>query len=243
MTRITIWNEFRHERSHDAVKEIYPDGIHAELAKALSGPGREIATATLDEPENGLPQSVLDSTDVLLWWGHMAHKEVADQTVDRVQQRVLDGMGLMVLHSGHYSRPFQRLMGTGCGLSWREIGERERLWVVDPGHPIAAGLPKYIEVEHAEMYGEHFDVPAPDELVFVSWFQGGEVFRSGMVWKRGRGKVFYFRPGHETYPIYKQAEIIKVLSNAIDYVRFAGNTETTGIGSAPNMPEPIEKIT
>lgn len=242
MTHITIWNEFRHEQRDDAVKAVYPDGIHAELARQLAGPQRSITTATLDEPENGLPESVLEKTDVLLWWGHMAHGEVATETVDRVQKRVLEGMGLMVLHSGHFSLPLKRMLGTTCGLCWREVGERERLWIVDPTHPIAAGLPRYIEVPHAEMYGEHFDVPPPDELIFISWFQGGEVFRSGMVWKRGRGKVFYFRPGHETYPIYRQPEIVKVLDNAVDYVAFSGNTETTGIHSAPHMPEPLEKL-
>ena len=136
-------------------------------------------TATLDEPDHGLTEAVLAETDVLTWWGHVAHDEVSDDVVERVHARVLDGMGLVVLHSGHFSRIFQRLMGTTCDLKWREDGRRERLWVVDPSHPIAEGLGESFVLAEEEMYGEHFDIPAPDELVFVSWFEGGEVFRSG----------------------------------------------------------------
>jgi hypothetical protein len=154
-----------------------------------------VHTATLDEPEEGLPPVVLDQTDVLLWWGHAAHDQVSDELVTRVQQRVLAGMGLIVLHSGHWSKVFKRLMGTSCALCWREAGERERVWVVNPGHPIAAGLGDCIEIEQSEMYGEPFGIPTPDELIFVSWFQGGEVFRSGATWTRGSGRIFYFSPG------------------------------------------------
>lgn len=205
--RVTIWNEGRHEQTHAEVKAIYPDGIHAVLAKALREKGLQARTATLDDPEHGLTQEVLDNTDVLTWWGHMAHQDVQDKIVERVYQRVLQGMGLIVLHSGHFSKIFRKLMGTSCGLRWREIGEKERIWVVNPGHPIVAGLPEYFEVPHEEMYGEHFDIPTPDELVFISWFAGGEVFRSGCCFNRGAGKVFYFRPGHETLPTYYQPEI------------------------------------
>lgn len=212
--RITVWNEFRHERKNPKVTAIYPDGIHNAIADGLREDGFEVRTATLDEPEHGLGGDVLDNTDVLFWWGHMAHGEVSDDTVDRVQQRVLGGMGLVVLHSGHFSKIFQRLMGTTCNLSWRDDGERERVWVVAPHHPVAAGLPDSFVVPKAEMYGEPFDIPAPDELVFVSWFEGGEVFRSGACFNRGKGKVFYFRPGHETFPIYYQNEIKQVLKNA-----------------------------
>jgi trehalose utilization protein len=213
--RITVWNEFRHERSNPAVAAVYPDGIHAALAGPLREAGHAARTATLDEPEHGLGGAVLDETDVLLWWGHQAHAEVQDAVVDRIQARVLDGMGLIPLHSAHFSKIFKRLMGTSCNLKWRVAGERERLWVVAPGHPIAAGLPERIEIEPEEMYGEHFDIPAPDELVFVSWFQGGEVFRSGCCFRRGAGRIFYFRPGHETYPTYHQPKIQRVIANAV----------------------------
>ena len=214
MTRVTVWNEFRQERTDAAVATVYPDGIHAAIADGLTGAGFDVRTATLDEPGQGLTDEVLDATDVLTWWGHVAHPEIADDLVDRVQRRVLDGMGLIVLHSGHHSRIFKRLMGTTCDLKWREAGERERIWVVDPSHPIADGLGDGFVIDEEEMYGEHFDVPAPDRLVLVSWFQGGEVFRSGGCYERGRGRIFYFRPGHETHPTYFHPGVRRVIANA-----------------------------
>jgi trehalose utilization protein len=200
--RVTVWNENVHEKTHEEVRKVYPDGIHSVIAKSLRDQGLTVRTATLDEPEHGLTEAVLADTDVLTWWGHMAHDKVDDKIVERVQKRVWEGMGLVVLHSAHFSKIFKKLMGTSCDLKWREANERERIWVVDPGHPIAEGLGEYFEIPHEEMYGEHFDIPAPDQLVFVSWFQGGEVFRSGACYHRGKGKIFYFRPGHETYPTY-----------------------------------------
>ncbi|GGJ08711.1 trehalose utilization protein ThuA [Alicyclobacillus cellulosilyticus] len=213
--RVTVWNEFRHEKMHEAVRQVYPDGIHEAIARPLSAQGFAVRTATLDEPRHGLTPEVLAETDVLIWWGHMAHHEVADEVVEDVVRRVWSGMGLVVLHSGHFSKVFKRLMGTSCDLKWREANDTERIWVVNPSHPVAEGLGEYIELEREEMYGEHFDVPAPDELVFVSWFTGGEVFRSGCAYRRGRGKVFYFRPGHETYPTYHHPQIQRVIANAV----------------------------
>jgi trehalose utilization protein len=214
--RVTVWNEFRHEKQHDAVKAVYPDGIHAAIAEFLGQQEDiETRTATLDEPEHGLTEEVLDKTDVLTWWAHMAHGDVEDEIVDRVQQHVLNGMGLICLHSAHFSKIFRRMMGTTCSLKWREIGERERLWVTCPGHPIADGLGEYFELPHTEMYGEFFDVPQADETVFISWFQGGEVFRSGLCYHRGAGKVFYFRPGHETFPLFRNPDVQRVLLNAV----------------------------
>ena len=231
---ITVWNEYRHELKDEAVRKVYPDGIHQALADHLAThDGFEVRTATLDEPEHGLSQSVLDSTDVLLWWGHMAHNDVGDEVAERVQSAVQRGMGLIALHSAHFSKPLKRLLGTTCGLSWREDEMHERVWVVDPTHPVAAGIDRYFEIPHTEMYGEFFDVPTPDELVFISWFAGGEVFRSGMVWKRGRGRIFYFRPGHETFPIYYQKEVLRVIVNACRYLAPRETATVTGIGSAP----------
>jgi trehalose utilization protein len=181
--RVTVWNEYRHEKKNEKIAKIYPEGMHGAIAKSLRASGNfDVRTATLDEPEHGLTQEVLNETDVLTWWGHVAHKEVKDEIVERVRRRVWDGMGLIVLHSGHYSKIFKALMGTECGLRWREIGEKERIFVVEPGHPIADGLGDYFELEHTEMYGERFEIPAPDELVFISWFAGGDVFRSGCCW-------------------------------------------------------------
>jgi trehalose utilization protein len=239
LPRVTVWNEGVHEKTHAEVAAVYPKGIHEVLAAPLRAAGFTVATATLDEPEHGLSQEVLDNTDVLLWWGHMAHNRVDDAIVERVYNRVMGGMGLIVLHSGHFSKIFRKLMGTTCDLKWREIGEKERLWVVNPAHPIVAGLPEYIELPHEEMYGEHFDIPAPDELVFVSWFQGGEVFRSGNVYYRGQGKVFYFRPGHETFPTYYQAEIQRVIHNAVLWAAPSGGPKFI----YGHHPKPIENIT
>ena len=218
--RVTIWNEFRHEKVHEAVKAVYPEGIHKALADEL-GANKDFAirTATLDESDNGLSAETLAATDVLFWWGHMAHGDVADATVARVRARVLEGMGLIVLHSGHYSKIFKALMGTTCSLNWREAGEREVLWVCQPAHPIVQGIGECIVLEHTEMYGEPFGVPEADETIFVSNFAGGEAFRSGLVWRRGSGRIFYFRPGHETYPIFHEPKVVRVLSNAVRYVR------------------------
>ncbi len=217
MVQVTVWNEFYHERDVDEVAEIYPDGIHHTIADALAERGHETRTATMDEPEHGLSEEVLDETDVLIWWGHMRHDDVEDRIAERVQDYVLDGMGFIPLHSSHYSKPFGRLMGTSCALKWREAGERERLWVIEPGHPIADGVDEYLEIPEAEMYGERADIPAPETLVFVSWFEGGEVFRSGCCYHRGRGKIFYFRPGHETYPIYHRDDVMDVISNGVEW--------------------------
>jgi trehalose utilization protein len=234
--RALVWGENIHEHTNAAVGRLYPEGMHDAIAAALrEDPGIDASTATLQDPEHGLTAGRLAETDVLLWWGHKAHGDVADTVVDRVQNRVWEGMGLIVLHSGHFSTIFKRLMGTPCSLKWREAGERERLWLLNPTHPIAQGLPAWFEVPNTEMYGEPFTVPEPDETLFISWYEGGEVFRSGLTWRRGAGRVFYFSPGHETYPIYHQAEIRQVLRNA---VHWAHNpcAPWTGIAEAPNVP-------
>jgi len=220
MIRVTIWNEFRHEQEVKEIRAVYPEGIHGAIAKALNSPDFTVRTATLDMPEHGLTQQVLDDTDVLFWWGHCAHHEVQDVVVDRVQARVLDGMGLVCLHSAHASKVMQRLMGTRTDrLRWRDDGELNRLWVLEPSHPIAAGLGEYFEVPNDETYGEHFEIPAPDELVFITWYPGGEVFRSGCCWRRGQGRIFYFQPGHETAPVYDQPEVQMVLRNAARWAK------------------------
>lgn len=232
--RVTVWNEGRHEKKNPKVTATYPNGIHGAIAEFLRGQGFETRTATLDEPEHGLTEQVLAETDVLTWWGHLAHSEVDSAIVDRVHARVMDGMGLIVLHSGHFSKIFQKLMGSTCNLRWREADEKERVWVVEPGHPIAQGLGPYFEVPKSEMYGERFDIPAPETLVFVSWYQGGDVFRSGCCYQRGKGRIFYFSPGHETYPIYFQPEIQKVIGNAVRWAAPAGGPPVI-FGNAPNF--------
>lgn len=234
---VVVWNENRHEKSNPVVADLYPEGIHGAVAAFLQTADVKVKTATLDEPEHGLTDEVLNETDVLIWWGHMAHDEVEDTIVAKVHQRVLDGMGLVVLHSAHFSKIFKKLMGTSCDLKWREADEKERLWVVDPSHPITAGIGQWIDLEKEEMYGEHFDIPTPDQLVFISWFEGGEVFRSGATYQRGKGRIFYFRPGHETYPTYYNKEIQTVIKNGVDWV-CGDDTPTPVYGNA----EPLEKI-
>ncbi|GIW96594.1 MAG: trehalose utilization protein ThuA [Pirellulaceae bacterium] len=217
--RVMVWNEYFHERCRPDVQQVYPDGIHAVVLDGLRrklGSQVEVSAAWLDQPEHGLSVERLERTDVLVWWGHALHEEVKDEVVERVVRRVWHGMGLVALHSAHASKPFRRLMGTSCMLRWREAGERERVWVVAPGHPIVRGLGvEYFELPASEMYGEYFDIPVPDELVTISWFQGGELFRSGCVFYRGRGRIFYFSPGHETYPIYYDAHVQQILANAV----------------------------
>jgi trehalose utilization protein len=238
--RITVWNENVHEKEDPAVAAIYPRGIHGTIADALIAMGGfSVRTATLDQPEHGLSDDVLNTTDVLIWWGHMAHHKVRDAIVDKVQQRVLAGMGLIVLHSGHFSKIFRRLMGTNCSLKWREMAEKERLWNIAPAHPITQGIGEYFELPHTEMYGERFDIPEPDQLIFISWFAGGEVFRSGCVFNRGNGRVFYFRPGHETYPIYHDANVMRVIGNAARWLKPVVIQPTD---PCPNVPKPMEKL-
>ena len=234
--RTVVWGENVHEQTNAIVQELYPNGMHNCIAEALNtNDGISATTATLQDPEHGLPEERLAETDVLIWWGHAAHGDVDDTIVERVADHVNGGMGLILLHSAHFAKIFKRLMGTPCNLTWREAGERERLWVTSRHHPITHGLPDSFELEHEEMYGEPFGVPEPLETVFVSWFQGGEVFRSGLTYRRGAGNVFYFRPGHETYPTYHDANVQTVIANA---VRWAHNPmpRIMNVGDAPNVP-------
>ncbi|MEM9222857.1 MAG: ThuA domain-containing protein [Pseudomonadota bacterium] len=239
--RTLVWNEHIHERENETVAKVYPEGIHQTVAAALramvdgeGGRPLQVETATLSDPEHGLSAERLARTDVLLWWGHKAHGDVDDKVVDAICARVWQGMGFIALHSAHFSKPFRRLMGSPCALRWREAGERERLWVINPTHPIVEGIGPCIELANTEMYGEPFSVPEPDETVLVSWFEGGEVFRSGMTWHRGAGRIFYLRPGHEIYPIYFEPNIQRVLRNA---VRWAHSPRSwVGVDDAPNVP-------
>jgi trehalose utilization protein len=234
--RAVVWGENIHDRENATVATIYPKGMHGAIAEALNE-DKEITatTATLDQPEHGLTEAKLDQTDVLTWWGHRAHGDVSDAVVERVARRVWEGMGLIVLHSGHFSKIFKKLMGTPCSLKWREAGEKERVWVIDRNHPIARGLGPYFEIEQTEMYGEPFTIPEPLQTVFITWYQGGEVFRSGVTFQRGGGRVFYFSPGHEVYPIYNDKNVRQVLRNA---VKWAHNPAPAwkGIEQAQNVP-------
>lgn len=229
MIRVLVFNEFKHEKDPGCkASEIYPNGIHAAIADFL---GKEeditVKTVTLDDENCGITRELLKETDVILWWGHMAHGQVPDEVAAMVQEAVLDGMGAIFLHSAHKSKPFMKLMGTTCSLTWRESDDMERVWVTAPYHPIAQGLGRYFELPGDETYGEPFGIPTPDEIVFIGWYTGGEVFRSGCTWQRGNGKVFYFQPGHETYPTYKDANVQKVILNAVRWAAPTFRAENT----------------
>lgn len=241
--QVTIWNEYFHEQTHPQVQQVYPAGIHRAIEDGLRGQMNDdtvFRTATLEEPQHGLSPDVLQQTDVLLWWGHARHGDVDDQIVEAVHQRVLQGMGLLALHSAHLSKIFVKLMGTSCMLRWREAAERERIWIVDPSHPIVEGIEgEYFELDQTEMYGEYFDIPTPDELIAISWFEGGEVFRSACTFRRGKGKIFYFRPGHETFPIYYHPQVLRILANG---VRWAAPSGSEYFGEGRHIPTPIQPL-
>jgi trehalose utilization protein len=221
--RVTVWGENAHEKVTKETQELYPDGMHTFIANFLNTQSDiEAGTAILDDPEHGLTDEVLANTDVLTWWGHIAHGEVDDAVVQRVYEHVMGGMGIICLHSAHFSKIFTKLMGTTCNLKWREVAEREVLWVTRPGHEILQGVDDHFIIDSVEMYGELFDIPEPDETILISSFEGGEVFRSGCTWRRGAGKVFYFRPGHETYPVFYNETVQKVITNACRWAKPVG---------------------
>lgn len=235
MTKVTIYNEFYHERFHDEVKAVYPEGIHMALKSQLEDEF-EIRTVTVDTVDT-LTEELLNDTDVLIWWGHVQHDKVPDEVAERVQRAVLDGMGAIFLHSGHHSKPFRKLMGTSCNLTWREDGDQELVWNIKPAHPITQGIGRFIKLEHEETYGEPFTVPEPDELVFIGSYEGGEVFRAGCCYRRENGRIFYFQPGHETFPTFYNKDVVQVIRNAI---RWAAPIYRTRI-ECPWVKRPLEE--
>jgi trehalose utilization protein len=237
---VTVWNEFWHEQHQAPIQAIYPNGIHAVIAQYLATQvDLDVVTATLDEPEHGLPNDLIERTDVLIWWSHVKHADVPDVLVERLYQRILSGMGVIFLHSSLESKLFKRLMGTSCQMKWREAHEKERLWVLKPGHPITEGIEEYFELPAEEMYGEYWDIPEPDAVVFMSWFEGGELFRSGITYTRGKGKIFYFRPGHEDYPTYYNENVLKVIENGVRWVAPLAITALITTGNVDSL-EPIQ---
>jgi len=234
---VTVWDETQGPIGP------YPNGIYQAIADFLTKTGQfgNVRTATQPQPEHGLTTEVLANTDVLIWWGHCHHGEVEDAIVDRVYKRVMEGMGLIVLHSAHASKIFAKLMGTDTGvLRWREADELERVWKIEANHPITAGVPEYFNIPKSEMYGEYFCIPAPEELLFISWYEGGEVFRSGCTFTRGLGKIFYFSPGHETMPIYYMPEVQQVITNAVKWAAPL-HTEAPVVRNVTESPEALRK--
>ncbi len=243
MIKVTVWNENVHEfdeKVAPVMGKIHPNGLHNTVADIVKEMGDEVLvrTATLDQPEQGLPDELLEDTDVMIWWGHAAHAKVTDELAVKVQNRVLKGMGLIVLHSGHYSKPFKLLMGTTCDLRWRNE-TYERIFCTDPTHPIADGIPPHFEVGIDECYGEYFDIPKPESVVFQGWFDIGEVFRSGCTWTRGYGKIFYFQPGHETNSAFHNVHVRKIIQNA---VKWANPTIWRKEFSSPNIAVTLEEL-
>ncbi len=238
--RVTVWNEYLDEKQKPPAREIYPRGIHTAVAEALrEDPRFLVRTATLEQPECGLSEETLRETDVLFWWGHSAHERVPEATADRVCHRVLEGMGFVALHSGLFSRPMNRLIGTRMACRYREAGERERMWVVDPAHPLCQGLDVCLEIPHSEMYGEPTGLPAPDELAFISWYAGGEVLRSGCCYHRGQGRIAALTPGHEEYPIYYLPQIRTLLRNAAAWAYHPHSGISYPTGDTPPL-EPLK---
>ena len=217
---VTIWHEDLPQEEHEQMKKVYPNGLSDAIYQFLKASGVSAKKVFLAEKENGLPQEVLDNTDVLVWWGHCKHHLVDDETAKRVVKAVQCGMGAVFLHSSHLAKPFTSLLGTSGTLKWRENPkEHELLWVTSPAHPIAQGVDECIRLDNEEMYGEYFDIPKPDDVVFIGWFKGGNVFRSGVTFTRGLGKIFYFQPGHETYPVYHNKSIQKIITNAVNWAK------------------------
>lgn len=238
MINVLVWNEYIHEKNQPEVAAIYPEGIHRQIGKYLEADGEfSVKYATLDMENNGITKELLDDTDVLIWWGHQAHDKVSDETVRLVTERINGGMGFIPLHSAHHSKIFKALCGTSCNLKWRH-GDRERVWTVIPSHPIAQGIPEHFELPREEMYGEPFDIPNPDEVVFMGWFSGGEVFRCGVTFRRGAGRIFYFQPGHEEYPVYHDENVLRIIKNA---VKWAAPTDRKNQNIPCTNPAPLEK--
>lgn len=222
MIRVTVFNENYHEQIYEGIRKVYPQGIHGCIKTFLEKQEDFcVRTCTFDDPEHGLTEEVLSQTDVLIYWSHAKQDEFSSEVALRIQKHVLAGMGFIPLHSAHFSKAVKLLLGTTMTLKWMH-GDSERLFCTAPSHPIAYGIPELIELPQEEMYGEFFDIPKPDEVVFTGWFKSGYVFRSGCTFTRGFGKIFYFQPGHEEYPVYFDKNIQQIIINA---VRWAYNPE------------------
>ncbi len=235
--QVLVWDE---NPSH-APRDIYPRSIRGAVADGLCEFGRDevvVRTAHQDEPEQGLSAAALAQTDVLVWWGHMRHSELNDAVIGRVAERVLHrGMGFVALHSAHYSKPFRTILDCTGHLKggWSEADQPEEVRVCAPQHPIAHGVHDFT-LASEEMYGGPFDVPPPAVVVLQSYFPAtNRFFPSGIAWSvgagidpnfesgpgrgigqgEGVGRVFYFRPGHESVPTYFHTDVRRVLLNAV----------------------------
>jgi trehalose utilization protein len=235
---VTIFNEYVTQKEQPDAMEVYPDGIHPVLVDVVERAGHDTRVALFSDSEHGLTKDVVAETDVLVYWSHARNEEFEDRVVDRVQDAVLDGMGLVMLHSARRSKLFMRLMGTDCNVrGYRDADETERVWVVDPAHPVVDGLEsEFIELPESQLVAEPFEIPTPIETPLISWIEGGEVFRSGCTFKRGRGKVFFFGPGHETQPVYHMNEVQTVLQNAVEWAKPIDGPTGPQLGPTESLP-------
>lgn len=218
--KVVVWNEFRHEKRSEKVAAIYPNGLHAVIKEFLDEDSElEVSLAALDDADCGLPDERLEDTDVLVWWGHMAHGDVPDELVTKIRDRVYEGkLGFVALHSAHHSKPFKAIVGTNGNLTWGR-NQKEIIWNLMPSHQIAEGIPDHFTLESEELYSEPFYIPQPDALVFGAWFEDGNIMRAGACFNRGAGKVFYFQPGHETCRSFFNPHVQRVIKNAIHWAR------------------------
>ena len=212
---VTIWHEFRHEKLKENIRELYPEGIHAKIKSFLECDEIKVTLTSLDEPNQGLSDELLESTDVLMWWGHIAHGEVSDELVSKIKDKVLAGMGFVAIHSAHHSKPFKAILGATGNLTWGR-NQRAIMWNVCPTHPIAEGIPAHFEL-FEEMYGEPFYIPKPDDVIFTTWYEDGNIFRGGATFTRGLGKIFYFHPGHESCTSFDNIYVQRIIKNGVKW--------------------------
>lgn len=266
--RVVVWDE-----RQPSQKEAYENFLGNAIADFLRGEdGLAVQSVTIDDPEQGISQAVLDNCDVLIWWGHKRQSEILPEAGKRIVERISSGkLHLIALHSAHWSTPFveamneitrRRTVATGtaksdityvpppkqytvprydtrltpftiarkfpdgrqnlevhlpycCFPAYRNDGKPSHVKILQKGHPITKGIPHEFQISRTEMYDEPFHVPEPDDVILEERWATGEWFRSGMLWRLGKGIVFYFRPGHETFPVYKEQFPLKILSNAV----------------------------
>lgn len=269
---VLVWDEQQPEQ-----KQAYGDKFLGEtIAAHLSTlPGLTVTSVALSSDEQGLDEQTLDRTDVLIMWAHKRSRDLDDARVERVVSRVQAGrLGLVALHSAHWTKPFVRLMqeraksdalgqipaaeratahwtyldtnplyqgvkpdtplspalektDDGWRLTlprcvfpaWRADGAPSHMTTLLPSHPLARTLPATWDVPQTEMYGGTFHVPKPDAVVFSESWDKGETFAySGATWTVGKGTVVYFRPGHETFPVYTLPQPLQVVENAVRWI-------------------------
>lgn len=219
---ITIFNEYHPNEHTGKAEKNYPGGIHIALKSIFESQEYDVVTATQEQACNGLTDEILDNTDVLLWWSKNWDNELLNSVADKVVSRIREGMGAVFLHSAKNSKPFLRLTGTTSAtapVSWKEPGESERLFVVSPAHPIAEGIPSGYVIPNEEPYCEYFDIPKPDDIVFLGGFGNGMCIRAGVTFTRGAGKIFFFQPGHDSFPVYNDKVIRRIILNAVNWAK------------------------